>query len=277
MVRAMRQAVIIIPDARDPRLFQVLALGSLLVAGLLILDFEQELLIVAPALFTCLATQWACQSIARQPGFDLLSPTITALSLAILLRVEHPGWMVLAAFVAIAAKFIVRIDGRHVFNPANLGICVMLMLGQGWISPSQWGHEALSAFLFAGLAGHVLSRSKRTDIALIFLATFAAVLFLRAVYLGDPFTIAMQQLQSGALLLFALFMITDPKTTPVWRPARTLYAALVACAAAYLQFAHYMPDGLMFALFLSAPLVPLMNRLSPVAGAAIYDWSKPTA
>jgi enediyne biosynthesis protein E5 len=262
----------------DPRHLQVLSLGILLGLGLAVLGFDQTPAAVALIMATALATQWAFTRLYRLPAFDQLSPFITSLSLSILLRAAGPQWLILAAFVAIASKFVIRVDGAHVFNPANLGICTLILLGEGWISPAQWGSRAYFVFLAACLGSLVLTRAKRADISLAFLASYAAILFGRALYLGDPWAIPMKQLQSGALLLFAFFMITDPKTTPKQRTARIAYAVLVAALAGWLQFAHWRPDCLMIALVVTSPLVPLINRLGTATRAKpLYDWSRPTA
>ena len=108
------------------------------------------------------------------------------------------------------------------------------------------------------------------------LGSYIAILLARALYLGDPVAIPMKQMQSGALLLFTFFMITDPKTTPDRRSARMLFAVLVAAAGAWLQFAYYMPHGLMYALFFASPLVPLLDRLFPRDRPDVrFEWSRP--
>lgn len=211
------------------------------------------------------------------PQFDPLSPLITSLSLCILLRASHPGWLMLAAAIAMASKFLLRVDGKHVFNPANIGIVSLLLLTDAaWISPAQWGSATIAAFGFTSLAILVLSRAKRWDISLAFLAAYAAIVFGRALWLGDPMTIPTKQMQAGALLLFAFFMISDPKTTPDRRLMRLVHAGLVAALAAYIQFALYRPQGLMFALFLLSPLVPVLDWLAPRERADTrFQWSKP--
>ena len=46
----------------------------------------------------------------------------------------------LAAVVTIAGKFLIRVNGKHIFNPTNGGIVAMLLLtNQVWVSPGQWG------------------------------------------------------------------------------------------------------------------------------------------
>lgn len=253
----------------DSRSWQVASLGILLALGLNWLGFDQAAGNVALIVASALATQWlGSRMITKQP-FDPLSPLITALSLSLLLRTSETGYLALASVLAIGSKFVLRIDGRHVFNPANFAIALLLLCSDcAWISPSQWGSATWSAFLFASLAVLVLSRARRADTALAFLGTYVAVLLLRALYLGDPLAIPLKQMQSGALLLFAFFMITDPKTTPARRGMRIVYAVAVALAGAWLQFWHYMPAGLMYALFFASPFVPVLDRLSRWRGAA---------
>lgn len=277
MDTAMQAHRSIIPLPADARIWQILALSTLLVIGVNVLSFDQTAGNVALILNTALATQWVGNRVIDGTPFDPLSPLITALSLSILLRTASPVWLVVAAAAAIGSKFILRIDGKHVFNPANFGIMALVVFTDvAWVSPSQWGSATWRAFLFASLAILVLSRARRTDIALAFLATYLAILFGRALWLGDPWSIPMKQMQSGALLLFAFFMITDPKTTPDRRDARILYAVLVAVLAAYLQFVRWIPHGVMLALFLASPLVPVIDRLMPRgAGAPRFTWARP--
>jgi enediyne biosynthesis protein E5 len=172
---------------------------------------------------------------------------------------------------------VIRVGGKHIFNPANFGIvALMLATGEAWVSPAQWGSATWAAFLFVSLATLVLSRAKRADIAVAFLAAYIALLFARALYLGDPLAIPLKQMQSGALLLFAFFMISDPKTTPDRRGLRIVYAVFVAALGFTLQFALWRPDGIIWALFLASPLVPLLDRLKRIEPATRFQWHRPT-
>ena len=87
-------------------------------------------------------------------------------------------------------------------------------------------------------------------------------------------SLAVHQLESGALLLFAFFMISDPKTTPRARRGRVLFAALVACGAAAVQFLMYRTNGLLWSLVVCSLAVPLIDRLLP---GPRYEWSRPVA
>lgn len=111
------------------------------------------------------------------------------------------------------------------------------------------------------------------DVTFSFLTFYVGLLFIRALWLGDPFTIPLHQIESGALLICAFFIISDPKTTPDLRNGRIIYALLVALTALYVQFGFFKPHGPLWGLIACSPLVPILDRLFP---GARYDWSKPT-
>jgi Na+-transporting NADH:ubiquinone oxidoreductase subunit NqrB len=220
---------------------------------------------------TALVAQWACQRLAGLSRFEPRSALISGLSLCLLLRTGDDALAALAAILAVASKFLVRVKGKHVFNPTNVAIAlVVLLTGQAWVSPGQWGDSAFFAFLIACAGGLVVWRALRSDVALAFLLSWAALLLGRALWLGDPLSIPLHQLQSGSLLLFAFFMISDPRTTPDALGARFLFGGLVATAAFYLQFVLYRPSGgLILALVALSPLVPVLDRLWP---GPRYEW-----
>ena len=261
---------------KDARTWQIASLGLLLAWGMTWLGFDQKPHAIPLVMAAALATRWALTRAFGLPRFEPQSALITSLSLCLLLRADQVWLLPLAATLAITSKFLIRFDGKHVFNPANFAIVVMLWLGgPAWISPAQWGSATWAAFLFVSLAVLVLSRAKRADIALAFLATYVAILLARAIYLGDPWAIPVKQMQSGAILLFAFFMISDPKTTPDTRLGRIVLAAAVAALAAFIQFVLWRPEGLMYALFLLSPLVPMIDRWRPIAHAERFQWSAP--
>ena len=205
----------------------------------------------------------------RLPHFDPRSALISGLSLCLLLRSD--SWIVLVAAgsVAVLSKFAFRWNGKHIFNPTNFAVALCIALNWAWIAPAQWGSATWFAFLLVCLGGLVVTRAERADIVLVFLASYIGLLFVRALWLGDPLTIPFKQMQSGALLLFTFFMISDPKTTPDDRRGRILLAFLVALGAFAFQFQLYNPRGLIYALVLLMPLTVLLDRLFP---ARAYQW-----
>ena len=257
---------------RDARLYQIATLASLLAYGMGWLAFDVGGIQVAATIATALAAQAVFDLAEGRPAtaINVKSALISGLSLCLLLRTNDVGLAVVAAFVAIAGKFLVRVGGKHVFNPTNGGLVAMMLLtDQVWVSPGQWGDAAFFAFLIACLGGLVASRASRSDVTYAFLGFYIALVVGRSLWLGEPLAIAWHRLQNGAFLLFTFFMISDPKTTPDSRLGRIVFALLVALGAAYVQFALFRTNGLLWSLAAAAPLVPLLDRLLP---GARYQW-----
>lgn len=263
------------PRIADARLCQILFLGLLLTTGVLARDFSVRFEQVALTFAAAIAVQLACVRGLKLENVGVLSAIVTSFGLSILLRADSLWVHPLAATLAIGSKFIVRLHGKHVFNPANLGVILATSLLPGaWVSPGQWGSDLLLAGWFVALGSIVTNRARAADISWMFLACYGGLLFARAAWLGQDFAIPLHQMHNGALLLFAFFMISDPMTIPNARPARLAYAAVVALAACFWQFGLFRPNALVWALFLSTPLVPLLDRLFP---APKFAWGKPQA
>lgn len=260
----------------DPRLYQISVLAALLVYGILVLEFQIPLLHVAVILVTVLATQWIAGTWAGLPAFEPRSALISGLSLCLLLRTNDPLVAAFAAVLAIAPKFLVRWKGKHLFNPTNGALVALLLVGApAWVSPGQWGNVAFFGFLMACLGGIVVNRAERSDVTFAFIVAYGALVFGRAIWLGDPMAIPLHMLRNGALLLFTFFMISDPRTTPDSRSGRILFASLVAFGAWYVQFRMFRTNGLLWSLALVSLLTPLIDRFLPGKGYRWADAARP--
>jgi hypothetical protein len=257
---------------RDPRYYQIVVLSLLLAYGIVVLDFGIRWQNAAVIVTTALVVQLLGTVLARLPRFDPLSPLITSLSLTLLLRTDAAVFAMLAAGLAIGSKFLLRYRGKHIFNPANFALVAMMLLSDhAWVSSGQWGSAAIGAFVLACLGFLVLTKAKRAETTIAFIVFYGALVFGRALWLDDPFSIPLHQLQNGALLIFAFFMISDPKTTPNTAFGRVFYAALVVSVAGTIQFIYYQPNGPILALIMCAPLVPLIDVLLK---GRIYRWEQ---
>ena len=258
----------------DPRHGQIAALSILATLGTVYLAFEMAWWRPVTAIATTITVQFLVAQILRV-RFDWRSAAITGLSLTLLLRTSGPELVVLAASVAIASKALMRVDGRHFFNPAAIGIVITIALFDGaWVSPGQWGTGGLvvPVAVAAGLA--ITYGVRRLEVPLAFLVFWAILLFTRAIWLGDPMAIPLHQMQSGMIVVFAFFMISDPMTMP-WHPAARLgWTGLVAVTGFALQTSSIVDAGPMYGLIAMAPLVPVLNRLFPAPSA---KWRKPSS
>jgi len=254
---------------KDPRWFQITALTTLLFFGLTQRAFEIPLINFTAIMVTACAVQWLASTMIASKT-DLKSPLITALSLTLLLRAETVWPLMAATAIAIGSKFILRIGGKHIFNPANIGIVVMVLFTDlTWTTPGQWGSTTWLAAVMAAGGFYVAYRAARIDVPLIFLGTFAALIFARALWLGDPLSIPLLRLENGALVLFAFFMISDPKTTPDGTVARAVFSASVAALAYILSYHYFITNGLFYALAILCIVRPVMEFFNP---ATRYRW-----
>ena len=258
---------------KDARIFQILFLALLLTTGVLLRDFSLHPLQMALAFAAGLATQafWLKRLGLEQRGF--LSAIVTCCGLSLLLRSDTLWAHPLAATLAISSKFVLRIHGKHLYNPANLGVIAAITLIPGtWVSPGQWGNDLALAVWLLMLGTIVTTRARRLDISWVFLGAFLGLVALRIMLLGQSWAIWWHQLGNGALLLFTFFMISDPMTIPNRRGPRIAYALIVAAAAIGWQYLLFRPNALIWALFLATPLVPLLDRLFPGEG---FSWRGP--
>jgi Na+-transporting NADH:ubiquinone oxidoreductase subunit NqrB len=264
---------------KDARLWQIACLVSLLAYGTALLGFDVTLGRAALIVSTALATQALGTVFARLPAYDPWSALISSLSLCLLLRTSSPLVAAFAAAAAIGSKFLFRFNGKHLFNPTNFAlVLVIAATGEAWVSPGQWGSFAFFAFLLACAGRFVVHRADRGDVTLAYLATTLALVVGRSLSLHEPLSIPLHRLESGALLLFAFFMISDPKTTPNSRAGRVLFGVLVATGAAYVQFRLFRPNGALWSLALCSLLVPLIDLVLPApAGGRPRAFASATA
>jgi Na+-transporting NADH:ubiquinone oxidoreductase subunit NqrB len=271
----------------DARLYQIVFLSMFLLLGIAARDWTLQISHILMAIVTCCLSQWlglqwvrSKQHLAEQTelsGFDwfrsglfarelswsdFYSPVITALGLSLLLRVDHIWTIMIAGSIAVLSKFLLQVNGKHIFNPANFGIvAAMLLTHDAWVSPGQWGESAwfVGVFLLAG--GLVLQKVGRWETTIAFLGCYAGLEALRNLYLGWTWDVVGHRLMSGSLVMFALFMITDPRTIPNHRSARMVWAGLIALVTFILRNLFFLNTAVFWALFMIAPLTILFDRL----------------
>lgn len=128
----------------------------------------------------------------------------------------------LIAVLAQASKFIVVYKGRHVFNPAAMGVWIGSLLGIGYAT--WWiGAPYLAPFVLV-VAFLLLYKTRELPLAGMYLIVSVGILWIR----GIPPTTT---LLSWPLLFFAGVMLSEPLTLPPKRWQKYLFAGIVAVAA----------------------------------------------
>ena len=267
--------------ALDPRYFQMLFQAIFLCYGIFYLGWNADYLHYIISIGACLFFNYFFESIKQKrflsvtgrSGFNLwgFSVLISALSLCLLFKTNHWYVSLLAAFLTVSSKYIFRFGRKHIFNPSAFGIIATIYFTKdAWLSPGQWGSNAVIFFFVVTLGTIVVTRVQKLDISLAFLLAFAALLYWRQVYvLGWPMDYFIHSISTGSLLLFTFFMISDPKTTPNHPVARILWAVLIAYVSFYLAVFKWKYNTPVWILVVAAPLVPLLDR---VFKAQAFEW-----
>lgn len=271
-----------VKDARD---YQILFLSLFLFLGISTRDWTLRPDLMLTVIFACLVTQIFFSLLFNsfqqlndyshplnypQDRFSqffalvslpsLRSALITGLGLCLLLRANDYPTMILAGFLAIASKFVFRVRGKHFFNPANFGIIMALIFTpDGWVSPGQWGTDWWYLLLFIGAGGIILKKVGRWDTSATFLLSYTLLEGLRNYWLGWSWDVLAHQLMSGSLLLFALFMLTDPRSIPNATIGRLVWAISIALLTFALNHFFYISTGIFWALFLLSPLTIILD------------------
>ena len=269
---------------QDARHFQIVYLSIFLIYGIFWLDWAGQhfegLYRYGLIIGVCLLAQAIGIRLTTKDFRGLKSALITALGLCLLCKANSSWTLILAASTAIGGKYLIRFKGKHVFNPANMGIIMAILISgainlwttgrflpDAWVSPGQWGSDVIMLFVLGALGSIVLLRVGRLDTSLAFIGTFALLVILRnMVYLGETdWRIPFHTLTNGSLLLFTFFMITDPVTTPNAKWARIGWAVAIAVISFALTIdafhlnvrVHAAPIYTLFAL---APITALLDR-----------------
>jgi len=257
----------------DPRYFQVIFQFVFLSYGILFLEWNTDWPHYLISILGCVVFNYLFESIKQKrwltltgkSGFRLwgFSVLISAMSLCLLLKTNHLSTSLLAAFLTVSSKYIFRFQQKHIFNPSAFGLATTILLtGDAWLSPGQWGSNAVIFFAIITLGTIVVTRVQKLDVSLAFLLTFVGLLYWRQVYvLGWPLDHFIHSVSTGSLLLFSFFMISDPRTTPNHAVARILWAVAVAFVAFYLAAFKWMYNTPIWVLVAAAPLVPLLDRV----------------
>lgn len=170
----------------------------------------------------------------------LASAYISGISVGILTRSPEFWPYALTSAIAITSKYVIRWRGRHLWNPSNLAICVMLLVAPEFFSTLsvQWGNNVWPMLIVWILGALITWRVRRLHITLSYVAAFAVFAALRAVINGHAFLAEVAPITGPMYQLFIFFMITDPKTTVKQRWAQCLVAVLVAAVEMVLRLAE---------------------------------------
>src|SRR5271169_455775 len=170
----------------------------------------------------------------------LASAYITGISVGILVRSPAYWPFALCSLISITSKYVLRVKGRHIWNPSNFGISVLLFLAADTVASLsiQWGNYLLPMLVIWALGSIIIARLHRFHISLIYVVSFTAFAFLRIYITGSPWQSEIAPLTGPMYQLFIFFMITDPKTTVRSKYWQCVVVAVVALVEMILRLSH---------------------------------------
>lgn len=191
----------------------------------------------------------------------LASAYVSGISAGILIKSPALWPFVLCGLLSITSKYALRVGDRHIWNPTNLGVTLMLFLAPAHVASLsvQAGNEVWAVLVIWGLGGMILYQLGRLHIPVAFLAAFVPLAFLRAWVTGNGWEAELAPITSPMFQLYIFFMITDPKTTTRGRWSQSLVAVLVALAETGYRLAFRDVHSLYHALFTVGPAANLIE------------------
>lgn len=255
----------IVRTIQSPLFLLVLAQAGFITIGVLYLSFSITLLSVLVTIASALSTDiifanWKNIKTQNQVHFFVsLSTLAAALGILLFFRSTHVWYFVLAAFLAIASKYLIRRHGKHIFNPSNFAIviCVFSFSSATTIEFTQWGSNVPLHACIALISFGIAYYARAILTTLSFLTTYIILLALTTLYLPQLFSVHHYGLIGPSLVLFACFMITDPKTSPQEYRARILHGVSIAALYFFLE-----AIGVRYAIFASSFILTIANALS---------------
>lgn len=190
----------------------------------------------------------------------LASAYITGISVGILVRSNYLWPYIVCSLLSISSKYALRIKGRHLWNPSNLGVSALLFLAPADVVPlsQQWGNHPWVPFIILAFGTLILSTLKLAHITLVYLAAFTLLSWLRTFHTEKTFLTEVGEITAPAYILFMCFMITDPRTTArTWRRqiAVTIVVAIVETILRLFREVH----APYYALFIVFPITNLLE------------------
>jgi enediyne biosynthesis protein E5 len=191
------------------------------------------------------------------------SAYISGISAGILIR--SPFWWpyFFTSFISILSKYVLRLKGRHIWNPTNFGVSAMVLLAPATVTvlSIQWGNAVAPMAVIWLLGAVIVWRVGRAHISATYVIAFLLFSFVRSVVTGIPWLAAVAPITGPMYQLFIFFMITDPKTTVRSKFGQCVVVVIVAFVEMLMRLAEilYAPFYALFLVGSIAMIVEIMR------------------
>lgn len=253
----------------DKRYLAPMLITVVLVVGQVTFGFLESWSRTALAIITAIAVEMVLGRFFSGRWPHLASAYISGISIGMLVRSPAFWPYALCSAISITSKYLLRIDGRHLWNPSNFGIVAMLLLAPDRVAglSVQWGNTFLPMIVVWCFGSVIIYSLGRLHITASYVAAFLVFSVLRSAVTGHPWLSEVAPLTGPMYQLFIFFMITDPKTTVRSFRGQCLVAVLVAAVEAVFRLLQWV-HAPYYALFLVGPVSNLIEILNDRRRAA---------
>lgn len=250
---------VVLPSLRDPRLHVAAVLLTLQALGQTVLGFRLSIAQILACLVTGALIEFGVSFFKDKTILWPASGLLTGNSTAFILRVPgtlHGQWwstrgiwiFVGVVTLGMATKYLIRWHGRHIFNPSNVALVLAFVilgpqhtepLDLWWIPMGPWMIVTYAILIGGGLL--IARELKLIGLVLGFMVGFAVFVAIALAPAPDHCMVARWHatpmcgqdlwqvlVTSPEILIFALFMVPDPRTVPDGPVARVVFGVLVA-------------------------------------------------
>lgn len=176
-----------------------------------------------------------CSLSAKRKRITPDGAVITGLIIALILSTTT-SWYIVAAtcIMAILSKHLLVYKKKPVFNPAAFGLLLSVLLlrtGQSWWGA--FGDLPAWTVAFVLIGGYLITnRVHKFPQVFSFLGTYFVLLLVMGIMNVGDASSALRSPFINASLFFALFMLTDPPTSPAKDRDQVIFGILSAVVAA---------------------------------------------
>ncbi|MBU2500149.1 hypothetical protein KJ682_02355 [bacterium] len=254
---------VVAPSLRDPRVTLLGALSTYTVLGQFVLFFDIRPLELA----ACLVTSGLLDlvmTVAMKRRLEIpLSGLITGLSIGLLLESYDLRVFFLASGWGVMSKYLVRYEGRHLFNPSNFAVVAALVLAHGSAAVSQgaqWGNHVGFALVILVLGSLMMIRVGRFPVVAGWLAGYVAMGFMRILAGQGGLVFTLGPMTSAEFALFSFSMLPDPKTSPAEVPTQFAWGLGLGLMDGIMRLAG-IKYSMFFALFAFCAARPWIEKI----------------
>jgi enediyne biosynthesis protein E5 len=244
----------------DKRYLAPILVTVVLIVGQLTFGFLESWSRTALAIGTAIGIELLLARIFTGAWPHLASAYISGISVGMLVRSPAIWPYALCSAISITSKYVLRVDGRHIWNPSNFGIVAMLVLAADTVAglSVQWGNNLLPVFVVWCFGSVIIYSLGRLHITATYVVSFLVFGLIRSLVTGHPFVSEIAPITGPMYQLYIFFMITDPKTTVRsfrWQCVVAFLVAAVEAGFRLLQFVH----APYYALFVVGPAANLVE------------------